>query len=218
MEQEISVAKVLELSEKYTSRQLHIILDNDFDAENNKRELIWLYDKAIKNEDDFVISILLNKYDMIKIINFDEIGLPESTQEEADAEFKKMYEMIKKIAPPKEIDKTKNRNKNRKEGIKRRYGGLTFCRCFTFDKGYPIFHYRKYLFMTKSDNVRKLAISLNCPKNILNGIITDLIEWCVIQPKIKENIIKLLETFPDAYSVPLEDVLEMKCGNIKLEI
>lgn len=216
----IPISTMLEMTQRYRPKELEIIYDPDFDGEEYKNRVVQLYKKADRLNDWVVLNILVEKYDMASIMSFDYSGLPESTLEEANQSFEEIYEFIKKIVPTYEVSKMKHRNYARKNmGQVRQVGGRHMRTCFTTDKdGNPIFHIRKYLFITNSDNVRKIATKLDCPKDIWCGLITDLIEWCCKQEKIKEATLELLMTFPDTESMPIEDVSDMLVGLTQISV
>lgn len=217
---EIPVGKLLELSETYTTKQLKLLFDDSINGDDKKHEILTLYNKACDLNDRYVIDILLNKYNMMDIMRFDNLDLPESTQEEANESFKELYAFIKSIVPSFKIKQMKSTMVQRKDrGFNRVYGGQKFHYCYTFkSNGQAIFHIRNYLYRTKSDNVRKVAEMLDCPNDIKSGLIIDLIEWILKQPLAKTKVMDLINTYPDYPSLPPQDVVEMELGIIEVVI
>ena len=61
-----------------------------------------------------------------------------------------------------------------------------------------------------------IAKALDCPKEVLTYIVPDLINWCLKQPLVKEEVISFLRLYPDGRPIPLEDIVDMESGKIKV--
>ena len=61
-----------------------------------------------------------------------------------------------------------------------------------------------------------LARALECSKDVQSKIFTELIEWCLKQPFIEQEILSILRLSPDVPPIPLEDIVDMENGKIKM--
>lgn len=215
---DIPVTKVIELSKNYTSRQIELILKDEVCNGVPPNEVITIYERATKLEDEFVLNLICTNYNLALFYQ-NAFGLPESTLEEANAAFDEIYEFIHKIAKPQDIEKMKRRYRVRKNNnCTRKYGGKTYAKCFTKSSNKVIFHIRTYLYRCDGETVRKIATLLDCPSDIKHGLIPTLIDWILKQPKVKSVTLAVLKTIPDKKPMPLEDVIEIEQGIIEMRI
>ena len=220
---DIPLSVVLEQSQRYTKNQLRYLYEDvDTSKPTIRHSIKLLYDKAESLNDEFTMTLLCNKYDMFSIFENDLSGLPQVTKQQTDKAFKDIYNMIKNINPydddyiirkrDAEIAKHYENNKRKK----RLYGSHSFRTCFKeTDKG-VFFSMKSYLYKTRTENVRMLARALNCPKDIQASIFPELIDWCLKQPFVEQEILALLRLCPDRPSIPLEDIVDMEKGKIKM--
>ena len=220
---DIPISVVLEQSQRYTKNQLRYLYEDvDTSKPAIRRGIKTLYEKAERFNDEFTTTLLVNKYDMLAMFESDLSGLPQVTKEQTDKAFEDIYEMIKKINPYDDDYLIKKReaaiartyeDNTRK---KRRYGSTSFRTCFKeTDKG-VFFSIKSYLYKTRTETVRMLARALECPKDVQSKIFPELIEWCLKQPFIEQEILSILRLSPDVPPIPLEDIVDMEKGKIKM--
>lgn len=217
---EIPLAIVLEHSQKYTPAQMQILYgDVSRDDGRYKLQIKNLYEKADKLNDNAAMEILSSRYDMTAIFENDISGLPQVTKEQTDKAFDEIYNEIKKINPyvdQYQINKRDMRIRKLYSDNKRRrmHGSTTFQSCFKIVDNKVYFSLRSYLYKTSTENVKMIARAMECPKEVLTYIVPDLIDWCLKQPFIKEEVISFLRLFPDNKPIPLEDIVDMENGKI----
>lgn len=73
-----------------------------------------------------------------------------------------------------------------------------------------------YLYKARTKNVRMLARAFDCPKDIQAKIFPELIEWCLKQPFVGQEILVLLRLCPDSPPMPPKDIVDMENGKIKM--
>ena len=218
---EIPMSVVLEQSQRYTASQMKILYSEQTRTDRMFKDSVRkLYEKADKCGDDVAINILCSKYDMIAVFEKDLSGLPQVTAEQTDKSFKEIYEMIKSINPYSDDVVIRKRRvalkKNYGKDRKRRYGSNVFCTCFKETDHGVYFSLRSYLYKTSTTNIKMIAKALDRPKEVLTYIVPDLINWCLKQPLVKEEVISFLRLYPDGRPIPLEDIVDMENGKIKV--
>lgn len=217
---DIPIAKVLEQSQRYTNRQMKYLYEDVKMNPMVARGIKNLYEKAERLHDDLVMEIIENKYDMFALYDKDLSGLPEVNEETTRKHFDEIYEMIKKINPYDDqviILQRENSIKRSRGGIRnRRHGSNAFMCCFKKVRGQWYFGIKSYLFKTSTDVVRKLAEVLNCEPSLKTKVVPEIIDWCVRQNGVEKELLKILRTFPDDYPIPLEDIVDMENGEIRM--
>ena len=219
---DIPISVVLEQSQRYTKNQLRYLYEDvDTSKPATRRGIKALYEKAERFNDEFTTTLLVNKYDMLAMFESDLSGLPQVTKEQTDKAFEDIYEMIKKINPYDDdyiiTARDNYLTKIANSGVrKRRYGSTSFRTCFKeTDKG-VFFSIKSYLYKTRTETVRMLARALECPKDIQSKIFPELIEWCLKQPFVEQELLSILRLSPDVPPIPLEDIVDMENGKIKM--
>lgn len=220
---DIPISVVLEQSQRYTKNQLRYLYEDvDISKPSIRHGIKLLYEKAENFKDEFTTTLLANKYDMFALFESDLSGLPQVTKEQTDKAFEDIYEMIKTVNPYdddyiiRKREATIARNYEDKKRRKRLYGSHSFRTCFKeTDKG-VFFSIKSYLYKTRTETVRMLARALECPKDIQSKIFPELIEWCLKQPFIEQEILSILRLSPDVPPIPLEDIVDMENGKIKM--
>lgn len=219
----IPISVVLEQSQRYTRNQLRYLYEEvDFSNSSIRHGIKLLYDRAEKLNDEFTMTQLSNKYDMFALFERDISGLPQVTKEDTDKAFSEIYQMIKKINPYDDeylIGRRRyelNRATKDKKGTKRLYGSKRLRSCFKETKDGVYFSIRTYLYKTRTETVRMVAKALDCPKEVHARTFPELIEWCLKQPLLEEEILAILRLYPDSIPIPLEDIVDMEKGKIKM--
>lgn len=218
MEDTITVDRLLLLTNNYTITQINALYGETVKGRHSF--IRGIFDKAMQINDSETVNILYENYDMKKILSFDIKDISNATNEETEIMFNDISNFIKNVDPNFDIRHMNKRQQLREErGNKRLNGSISFQDCFTVNKnGEMEFNVRKYLFKTKSANVRMIAENLGCPKEKLSDCYVELIPWILKQPECNAEVIKLLRTFPDERPIPLEDILDIENGNILMKI
>ena len=218
---EIPPSIILEQTQKYTPRQMRYLYEKvDANHGSTRKAIKDLFDKAEKLQDELVLTILTEKYDMLSIFERDLSGLPQVTKESTDKNFKDIYKLIKTINPYDDQVIINQRShfieKCNKKPRKRRYGSNKFCCCFKETKDGIVFSIKSYLYRTTSDVIKILAESLICEKSLLSKTFPEIVDWILHQKRLEKELLCLLRRYPDNFPIPLVDIVDMEKGVIKM--
>ena len=217
----IPASVILEQSQNYTQRQMRFLYEDNIDLQPSVRVAIKnLYAKAEKLEDNFTMSILESKYDLISIFERDISGLTQVSKESTEMAFKEIFQFIKKINPYDDETIINRRayhiTKCTKKPRNRVYGSISFRTCFKKTEDGVIFSIKSYLYKANHETLDMLLTSLICPKDVLTKVFPEKIEWCLQQKRLEKELLMVLRMFPGPFPIPLEDIVDMENGKIKM--
>lgn len=227
----LSPGRLIEMMGTFTQDQIKIICcDPETEDFRCNADLIkQVYNKAYRNGDFDVISILCHKYPMTEIFrdptDLREL-LPVVSGEDVKKVFDYIYEMINTVSPNAEIEKAKKKHRNKyKPGIgyieKRIRGGEEYHHCFKNKYSTHVFSMMSFLCTAVS---RKDLIKIwRAAKGGTNGGL-DIVH--IATRSLAYSVATHKECYPGVFQYmrhmikkpfPIEDIIDMENGTIEIE-
>lgn len=214
---ETPIATLLEQVQHFSNYQMDIIHSESDDFPDE--DIIFVYEKALRLNDENALYCMLNKYDISYLYDGDD-NL-KIDPEKIDECFKDIFNMIKKVNPNMDYEKIReSQQKAEEKSIKfqRTYGGKFHQDCFIVDKEIE-FDAKKFLEkLTTAQLIWLLRETNNLTYSKRREINKYKIRYILASDNLKDALVKFMKEETYKHPMPYKDICDIENEIIKIKI